>query len=375
MNSAIENFNKYRQKIDIWVIVLVLSLSLFGLIMIGSASAIIANRQFDGAKDYFFVGKQAITLAIGLLFTFIISRIDYRKYRKYSIVFLIATVVLLVIIFIPGLAREINGARRWIHIGSFFTFQTSELAKITLILYLSSWLENRSGKIPILPFAGIMIVIGLFIINQPDMGTLSVFFGIAAALFICAGASMLQIFGSLGALLAAFWMLIKAAPYRMDRFTTFLNPQAEKLDAGYHINQALYAVGSGGLLGLGFGQSIQKYLYLPEPHTDSIFAIIAEELGFLRSSIIIIVFALLVWRGFRIAKYAPDNFGRYVAVGITSWIAIQTFINIGALTGLIPLTGVPLPFISYGNSSLFALLIAIGILLNISKHSNHERPA
>jgi len=372
MNTAVENFKQYRKKIDIWLLVLVLVLALFGLIMIGSASAIVANQEFDGQHDYYYVGKQALTLAIGLIGTYIFSLIDYHKYRKYALYFLLATFALLIAVKIPGLAREINGAKRWLHIGG-FTYQTSELAKITLILYLSSWFENRSGKIPIIPFIAIIGAVAALIITQPDMGTLSVFVGIAAAMFIAAGASMVQIFGSIGALAAAFWIFIKSSPYRMERLTTFLNPQAETLGSGYHINQALYAVGSGGLLGLGFGKSIQKYLYLPEPQTDSIFAIIAEELGFLRSSIIIIVFGLLVWRGFKIAKYAPDDFGRYIAVGITAWIGIQSFINIAALTGLIPLTGVPLPFISYGNSSLSALLVAVGIILNVSKFSKSER--
>jgi cell division protein FtsW len=186
-------------------------------------------------------------------------------------------------------------------------------------------------------------------------------------MFFVSGASLLHLGVGLAFLFGLFLLLIRSAPYRMQRFLVFLNPADEKLGAGYHINQALLAIGSGGLWGLGFGQSKQKYLYLPEPHTDSVFAIATEELGFLRASLVFVVFIIIALRGFKIAKNAPDLFSTFLAVGITTWILIQFFINIGAMVGLLPLTGIPLPFVSYGGSSLIVLLFSVGILLNISK--------
>jgi cell division protein FtsW len=192
---------------------------------------------------------------------------------------------------------------------------------------------------------------------------------IAVAMFFVSGASLLHLSLGVATLLGIFAILIKSAPYRLQRFLVFLNPADEKLGAGYHINQALLAVGSGGLWGLGFGQSKQKYLYLPEPHTDSIFAIISEELGFLRSVLILIVFLIIILRCFKVAKNAPDQFSSLLVTGITVWILVQFLVNIGAMLGVLPLTGIPLPFVSYGGSSLIMLMVAIGIVLNISKQS------
>jgi len=192
--------------------------------------------------------------------------------------------------------------------------------------------------------------------------------GTAVATFFVAGGSYTQILFGGGVALAAFAAFIRSSQYRWERFLIFLNPSAESLDSGYHINQSLLAIGSGGLWGLGLGKSVQKYFYLPEPYTDSIFAIIAEELGFLRASLVIIAFIILAWRGIRIARNAPDNFGTILAAGIITWIILQAFVNIGALSGVLPLTGVPLPFISSGGSSLIATMAAVGILLNISKN-------
>ena len=217
------------------------------------------------------------------------------------------------------------------------------------------------------PFVAIVGFIAMLMMAQKDLGTLSIYIIISAGVFIMAGAPVQQIFGAGG--LAAFlvWLAIKIEPYRMQRLLTFLNPGDDSLAAGYHIKNALIAIGSGGLWGLGFGQSKQKYLYLPEAHTDSIFAIVSEELGFLRAGLIIIVFTLLALQGLRIVKNAPDTFARLMSVGIITWIFFQMVVNIAAMFSLVPLTGVPLPFISYGGTSLLVLLAAVGILTNISK--------
>ena len=249
--------------------------------------------------------------------------------------------------------------------------------KLTLILYLASWLEKREGNIKsiarvLLPFLVLVGVVAGLVMLEPDMGTTMVIILIAIAMFFSAGASWAEI--SLTGLLALIigWILIYSSSYRWQRFLTFINPAKESTGAAYHISQALLAIGSGGLWGVGFGQSRQKYLYLPQAHTDSIFAIIGEELGFFRAAGIFILYIILGLRGFRIAQRAPDSFARFLAVGITSWLIFQTLINLSAMLGLLPLTGVTLPFISYGGSSLVINLIAVGILLNISRQANQS---
>lgn len=362
----------YRAKIDTGLFLLFFGLSLFGLLMISSASVVISFEHFGSNYTYFF--RQLRSFLIGMVILIIFSRIDYRFWRRIALISLLITIILLILVFIPGIGKELGGAHRWIHLGSLF-FQPSEIAKLSLILYLAAWFEKRGEGIRdfssgFLPFIILVGAISFLIIAQPDMGTMFIIAIVAIIMSFVAGATL----GHLGLTVTfaaiLFLILIKSAPYRMIRFLTFLKPGAEILGAGYHINQALLAIGSGGLFGLGFGQSKQKYLYLPQAHSDSIFAIIAEELGFLRASVVVIAFLYLGWKGFKIARDAPCNFSRFLAAGITSWIVFQAFVNLGAMLGMLPLTGVPLPFISYGGSSLITLLAAAGILLNISKHTS-----
>ncbi|MCL5795867.1 MAG: putative lipid II flippase FtsW [Patescibacteria group bacterium] len=369
---SLERFRKHVARPDYFLIMLVFILAVFGLVMIYSSS-VVSSYEIFGYNSYY-LNKQAISLVIGVVVWFIFAKIDYRFWQKYALWMLVATLILLILVFVPGIGKEIGGAHRWIDIGPLF-FQPSEIAKLTLIIYLAAWLSKKGEGVKdlkkgFLPFVIILAIIAFLIIKEPDMGTLSVIAGIATIIFFAAGASWQHLTLGLASIIGFFVILIKSAPYRMQRFLTFLNPEKEALGAGYHINQALLAIGTGGLFGLGFGQSKQKYLYLPQAHSDSIFAIIMEELGFLRASLVIIAFILIAWRGFKIAKNAPDAFSRLMAVGITSWIVIQAFINIAAMTGIMPLTGVPLPFISYGGSSLVILLAAVGILTNISKQAN-----
>jgi len=361
-----------KQKPDFRLVLLAIGLSIFGLIMIASASAVVAYEKFGGARDYYYVYHQAIALVIGLVLMSLFSNIDYLKLKKLSFFMMVGSILLLVLVFLPGIGLEAKGAQRWINLG-FTTLQPSELVKITFIIYLSAWLESRQNRLgsitrAFMPFVAMLGIIALLIILQPDLGTLTIIILTSSILFYAAGAPKWQI-GSLGLfLLMIFIVFIRSAQYRWERFVTFLNPSSQTLDRGYHVNQALIAVGQDGFWGRGFGQSLQKMRYLPETHTDSIFAIIAEELGFLRSSLVIIAFVYLFILGTNIAKGAPDKFGRLLALGLSASIAIQAFVNIAAMLGLIPLTGVTLPFISFGGTSLAITFIQIGILLNISKN-------
>lgn len=356
---------------DFVLVVLIAILTVIGLVMVSSAS-VVMSRSIDGGSNSVFI-SQAIWAAVGLVSLFIFSKIDYRLWAKISPILLVVSILLLIAVFLPGLGFEHNGATRWINLG-FATLQPSELIKLTLILFLASWFEKKGDDVRdftkgTLPFLVIVGVIAGLIMFQPDMGTASVIVSTAGIMFLLAGASVTHLFGLVLTAAAFIWALIASAPYRLERLMTFMNPSSDSSGAGYQIKQALVAVGSGGLFGLGFGRSRQKFNYLPEAATDSIFAVIAEELGFIRAGLIILVILLFVLRGYKIAKEAPDAFARLVAAGITTWVAAQSFINILAILGLMPLTGVPLPFISYGGTSLVMLLAACGILLNISKNS------
>jgi cell division protein FtsW len=251
--------------------------------------------------------------------------------------------------------------------------------KMAFILYLAAWLSEKGEKKVadfnegLVPFLAILLLIGFLIIKQPDTGTLGLICFIAMSIFFAAGAHVKHIFGLIGLGFASIAVLILLAPYRLARMTVFLNPDHDPAGAGYQVSQALLAVGSGGLLGAGLGQSRQKFNYLPEPVTDSIFAVLAEEFGFMGTTVLVCLFLYLAWRGLRIAQGAPDMFGRLIVVGVVSWITIQAFINISAIIGLIPLTGIPLPLISYGGTSLAVILASIGIVLNISKHSRIQK--
>lgn len=359
-------------KPDYLLAMVVFLMCLFGIVMISSASIVISQERFG--SNFYYVTHQIISFVVGLLALLVGYFVDYRVWRKYSFIFFLATLVLLIAVFFPGIGKEFGGAHRWIGIGNQL-FQPSEIVKLTFIIYFASWLEKRSEVIRdfssgFIPFIVLMIILGFLIMSQPDLGTLSVIVLTAVAMFFIGGARYTHLgIATVGALIL-FGILVKIAPYRMQRFLVFLNPSQQTLGAAYHINQALIAIGSGGLWGLGFGQSKQKYLYLPQPHIDSIFAIIAEELGFLRSSLVLFAYIFIGIRGFKIARNAPDNFAKYLAAGITAWIVLQAIINIAAQLSLVPLTGITLPFISYGGSSLIVTLLAVGILLNISKFTS-----
>lgn len=361
----------FSGKIDRTLLATLLALVVFGLMMIASAGIIYSSTRF-GDGYYFFKRQLLFGVIPGLLIFAIVQKIDYHFWKKFVVPFFFLSLIFLVLVFVPGVGVKIYGANRWINLGP-ISFQPSEMMKLSLILYLAMWLESKGRKTVkdffegFAPFMVIMGFIGFLIMKQPDIGTLGVIMLTSLAIYFSSGARTTHIFSILLAGFLGVVVLIKMAPYRMNRFLVFLNPDTDRQGIGYHINQALIAIGSGGILGIGLGHSRQKFNYLPEPVGDSIFAIIGEELGLIGATILVALFVMLAIRGYKIAKEAPDEFGKLIAVGITSWIIFQAFINIGAIIGLIPLTGVPLPFVSYGGTSLIFLLAGVGILANISK--------
>lgn len=356
---------------DFILVAVTLLLLIVGMIMVYSASSIWASYKFD--DPFFFAKRQLLFAGIGIIAMFSIMNIDYWIWRKYSKVILLLCFILLIVVLIPGVGMERGGARSWIGIGA-FSIQPSEFMKFAMIIFLSKFLSERQKTITsftrgLVPSLGLVFLAFGMIMLQPDLGTGTVMVGTCIIMIFIAGARIMH-FVMLGLLgVAGFAGLVLSAPYRMRRITSYLDPWSDPLGSGFQIIQSLFAIGPGGLFGLGLGQSRQKFYYLPEPQTDFIFAIISEELGFIGGSFILLLFCLLLWRGVRVALGAPDLYGTFLAVGIVSMIAIQVMINIGVVTGLIPVTGITLPFISYGGSSLTLMLMAVGVLLNISRHA------
>ncbi len=331
--------------------------------MVYDSSVAIAIRDF--ADQYHFVREQFRWLVAGSCLLLVMSWIDYHRWYKLALPILVFTLFLLGLVFLPGVGIRALGAHRWIHAG-FFVFQPAELAKLALVIYLAAWFsfpeKRRIGAFLLL----LGMVVGL-VVAEPDLGTALIILTTAVAMYFFSGAPLWQ-FALLVPLFAlGVGGLAIFSPYRLKRITTFLNPETDPLGASYQIRQVLLALGSGGWFGIGIGKSRQKYEYLPEANTDSIFAIVGEELGFIGTAILILLFLFMVWRGFRIAKRAPDTFGKFLALGISSWIGFQTLLNLAAMVALVPLTGIPLPLVSYGGSSLIMTLVALGVLLNISR--------
>lgn len=357
---------------DSILISIIFIIFIFGLIMLSSASVVVSFEKF-GDANYLIKHQIFFGVIPGLILLFFTSQIDYKQWQKFALPLFVLSIILLLLVFIPGLGQSYGRAKSWINIFG-ISIQPSEIIKLTLILYLSAWLAGRGKEIShffygFLPFLFFLSIISLLIILQPDIGTLSVIVLIALIIYFAAGAKLWHLgLVSLGGM-GILFLLVKIAPHRLARFLVFLNPELDPQGIGYHLKQALLAVGSGGLFGRGLGLSRQKYLYLPEVIGDSIFAIIAEELGFIFTILLVILFLILMFRGLRLARLAPDNFARLTVVGIVSWFIFQAMINISAMIGLLPLTGLPLPFISYGGSALTMSLAAVGILINISRQS------
>ena len=352
------------KKISKLLLVAIIILSLFGLLMIYSSSSIWADYKFN--DPYKYLKLQAFFLVLGYIIVYIVSRIDAKLYEKYSNHIFIICTILLVLVLIPGIGTIRNGSRSWFGIGG-MGIQPSEAAKLGLIIFTAKYLSRNKIKKALFPILVIVLVVFGLIMLQPDLGTgVIIVVSIMALLFI-SGVKM-SFFVKLGILgLLGMIGLIIIAPYRMARITSFLNPWSDPLGTGFQIIQSLYAIGPGGLLGMGLGNSIQKHFYLPEPQTDFIFAIISEELGIMGVLIIVSLFIIIIYCGFKIAINEEEKFYKYLVFGITFSIAFQTILNLMVVTGLIPVTGVTLPFISYGGSSLLISMTSIGIILNIAK--------
>jgi cell division protein FtsW len=359
----VKSYNEHGRG-DRVLVILVILLALIGILFVYDSSVVIAMRDFS--DRFYFAKEQLKWLVIGLIAFGVFSFISYKNWYRAAVPLLMVTIGLLLLVFIPGISVKALGARRWINLG-FTILQPAEFAKLSLIMYLSAWFSSYERK-RLIPFLFLLgMVVGLILL-EPDLGTAFIVLMIAILLYFFSGAEIRHFLFLLPVLIAGVLLLSVISPYRFARLTSFVNPEKDPLGSSYQIRQATLALGSGGLMGVGIGKSRQKYEYLPEANTDSIFAIIGEETGLVGASVISFLYILILYRGYRIAIRTQEGFGRLLALGISSWIGLQSMINIAAISALIPLTGVPLPLISYGGSNLVVMLAGLGILMNISKH-------
>lgn len=360
---------KTGKHIDYTFAAVVILLLAYGLIMVFSASSASAHYRMN--DTFYYIKRQFLWAVIGVAAMYSISKIPYKVYYKLALPIFGFALLLLLLVLTP-LGVEVNGAQRWLGF-SIFTFQPSELAKFALIIFLAKSLSNNQDILKKFwsGFAIYLAVIGItaaLVLLENHMSGAMIIGGIGVVMLFVAGAKFLHFVWLILAAIPAVAGMIMIAPYRMQRFTTFLDPFSDMLGSGFQIVQSLYAIGSGGLFGLGLGQSRQKFLYLPEPQNDFIFSIICEELGFFGALLVIILFVVLIWKGIQIAMRAPDTFSSLLVVGIVGLIAIQVILNIAVVTSSMPATGVPLPFFSYGGTSLCILLAGIGVVLNITRY-------
>jgi len=360
-----------RVSVDRWLFTVTMLLVFIGLVMVFSASAVMARERFG--SPYAFLLKQLIWAVAGLIAMVAAMQIDYKRYKHPALVFSCMGVTTLLLISVFFLDRSHN-THRWIHAGG-FSFQPSELAKPVLILFLAYFLESRTKSMEdvrntLLPVAAPVLVFLGLIVLEPDLGTAIACAGIASCILFVAGMRMRYFGYAFAASLPALYVLIFHVAWRRDRILAFLNPYADRQKTGFHIIQSLIAVGTGGITGVGLMEGKQKLFYLPEPHTDFIFAVTAEELGLVGAIFVVALFAIFLWRGIRVSWRTGDMFGRYLAVGITSMVVLQAFINISVVLGMMPTKGIPLPLVSYGGSSLFVTLACVGVLLNITKQAD-----
>lgn len=366
--------SRERGTMDFGLLGIVSAMILFGLIVLLSASSPNAYKQFG--DSYYFLKHQLIFgLIPGIAGLIFFSKISYTFWKTHAWNLLLVSIGLLLLVFIPGFSAGFGSSHSWVSIGGLFSIQPSEIAKLTFLFYLAGWLSSRDERgvrdvsTGLIPFLSVLGIIAILMILQPDTGSMTILAAMSLMVYFVAGAPITYIGGLIAAGFAGISLLIAITPYRAARFTTFLHPELDPQGIGYHINQALLALGSGGFFGFGYGHSRQKFQYLPEVAGDSIFAVIGEEMGFMIAVLVVVMFLVLLFRLIKIAKQAPDKFSKYVCVGVASWIVIQAFENMASMVALMPITGVPLPFISYGGTSLAMLMCAIGVVLNISKHA------
>lgn len=367
-------------KPDSWLLGICFGILFFGIVILASVSASFSLEQ-RGTAFYYLLHQLLIGLLPGLLAAGVIFFLPTSVIKKYTAHAFFASIGLILLVFVPGIGLEAGGAHRWLYFAG-FTFQPAELLKLTFILYLALWLVPRAktkqpAKKSILSFIknnsvffaflSIMTGIGILMILQPDVGTLGILWIIGGIMYFASGTPLWHSITMLTLGIGALGIMIRMAPYRLSRIAVFFDPSLDPLGQGYHMKQALMGIGSGGIFGTGLGLSIQKFGILPEPMSDSIFAIIAEETGFVGSLLLIFLFIVLAWRALILTKKTGDPFTKVASIGIVSWICVQAFVNMGAITGILPLTGIPLPFVSYGGSALLIEAAALGVLLNLTK--------
>jgi cell division protein FtsW len=347
-----------------------------GLLMVGSASFVDAITTHNG-QPWYYLQRQLVGGVLGLALAALGLRMPYRAWHRHAFTLMgVVLGLLLLVLLLPASITQVNGARSWFRFGS-FSFQPAELAKFAIIIYFARWLSRRAGQVAdagagLVPYALMLGILCGLVMLQPDLGTTVVLALIGGVMYIAAGARLLHIALALVLSSTAFWAMVNLASYRIDRIAAWLDPFSHYDGAGYQPVHALSALARGGLIGVGLGQSREKFLWLPQAHTDTILAIIGEEFGFIGAAAVVLCFALIAWRGIRIALRAPDSFGRLLAVGITAWLVGQAIINLAVVVGLIPFTGLTLPLLSYGSSSLMTCLLASGVLLSIARGSDTE---
>jgi cell division protein FtsW len=361
---------------DKWLFLATLALVSISVVMVYSASALVALERFQ--QPYLFVTKQIMWALLGTAVLSIVMRVDYRVYRNDTLVWSllgVVAVLLVIVLFSP----TINGAKRWFAIGG-FGIQPSELAKLAAIVFTAVTLERRMHRVNDLRYAllPIALIVGLLvalILVEPDLGTAVSLLAIVAIMVFAAGISYRYLTGALLLSLPALYVILMSADYRRRRLLAFLDPWADPLGDGFQIIQSLIAVGAGGVFGRGLMQGVQKLFYLPEPHTDFIFAVIGEETGLIGTTVVLMCFGVIAWRGIRTSMLAPDSFGSFLALGLTMMIVVTAFVNMSVVLGLMPTKGIPLPLVSFGGSSLLINLLGLGVLLNISQHASAETKA
>lgn len=358
-----------KVEVDFILLATILLLVAFGVIMVFSASSYVALHSAKYHNDaFYFLKRQGLWAVLGLIFMFIIQRVDYHVYQRYIKALMIVTIILLIVVLF---SNPLNGARRWINIPGLPSIQPSEIAKYTVVLYLAYSISKKGDKMKsllmgILPYLMVSGFYAGLVLAEKNLSIATVIMGVTLIVLFVGGVNFKYFLGLIGAMIPLGFIFILFEPYRLKRLLSFLDPFQDPKGDGYQLIQSWYALSSGGLLGVGFGRSRQKAFFIPEPHNDFIFSIIGEELGLIGCIFLIILFIILISRGIKTALYARDTYGTLLAIGITSVIAIQAIINIAVVSGSIPVTGVPLPFISSGGTSLFVNLLAMGVLLNIS---------
>src|SRR3984893_3720139 len=360
-----------RVSVDSWLFTVTLILVFLGLVMVFSASAVMAKERYG--SGYYFLLRQVGWAASGIVAMVVAMKVDYRRYKHPGVVFSLLGVTTLMLISVFFLDRAHN-THRWIHFSG-FSFQPSEVAKVAVILFLAFFLESRINSMndvrnTVLPSVLPTVMFLGLIVLQPDLGTAIACAAITACMLFVAGLDLRYLCYGFGLSLIPLYFLVARVAWRWGRITAFVNPYSDPQGKGFHIIQSLIAVSTGGITGLGFMEGKQKLFYLPEPHTDFIFAVTAEELGLVGAMFVVTLFAIFLWRGMRASWRTDDIFGRYLAVGITSMVVLQAFINISVVLWMLPTKGIPLPFVSYGGSSLFVTLACVGVLLNITKQTD-----